>query len=152
MLRLNGNLWYFHNWKFFIIIPTNGTIKIDGTNVMGRGLAKQAAIRYKDLPKMLGDALANYGNIPFVFPKYRIITFPVKHKWQQNGDLELLRESAERLVALVDKHKLEPPFYLPRVGCGNAKLDWDSEVEPVLKDILDDRFIVVHLVEGKNDD
>ena len=35
-------------------------------------------------------------------------------------------------------------IYLPKVGCGNGKLDWKN-VELILDKYLDERFIVVDL-------
>lgn len=142
MLKLNGNIWYFNDWNFWIVIPTNGITKRTGQAVMGAGLAKQAAKRFPFLPLELGRYLKAHGNRVFAFPAKQIFTFPVKHDWREDADLELIKQSAEQLLALVDKHELKPPFYLPCVGCGNGKRTWE-EVEPILKEILDDRFVVV---------
>lgn len=145
MLNLKGNLWYFHNWGYWIVIPTNGFVKNDGSAVMGAGLAKQALKRFPGIDKKVGQAIKKLGNRPVAFGNQRLITFPVKHHWAQEADIELIRTSAELLVELVDKHELDAPYYLPRVGCGNGKKIWDTEVYPVLKGTLDDRFVVVEL-------
>lgn len=142
MLKLNGNIWYFSDWNFWIVIPTNGDIKNTGEAVMGAGLAKQAAKRFPFLPLELGKHLKAHGNRVFAFSAKQILTFPTKHRWVEDSSLYLIEQSTEQLLVLVDKHELKPPFYLPHVGCGNGKRTWD-EVEPILKDILDDRFVVV---------
>lgn len=145
MLQLKGNLWYFHTWGYWIVIPTNGFVKNDGNAVMGRGVARQATKHFPGIDKKLGQAITEHGNRPIAFSNQRLLTFPTKHHWVQEADIELIGTSAELLVELVDKHKLAAPYYLPRVGCGNGKKKWETEVHPVLKEILDDRFVVVEL-------
>jgi hypothetical protein len=34
---------------------------------------------------------------------------------------------------------------LPRPGCHNGRLMWLSEVKPILKSYLDDRFYIINL-------
>jgi hypothetical protein len=74
---------------------------------------------------------------------YRIVSFPVKHRWQDAADLELIKRSALELVELVDRNAWARKIKLPRPGCGNGRLRW-SDVKPVLEPLLDDRFVVVH--------
>jgi hypothetical protein len=148
LLGLNGNLWYFHGQNYWIVIPTNGTVKRDGSCVMGRGLAKDLKRRDPNFPYVLGSMLQDHGNHVFAFPTPKIFTFPVKHHWKEKADLDLIQSSAVELLCLVDKHNLDGPFYLPRVGCGNGKRDWDTDVKPILKNILDNRFVVVRYKEA----
>ena len=147
MLEIVGDLWYFRGWGYWICVPTNGIIKKDGSNVMGRGLALQTKQRFPGFDKKLGQAIKEIGNRPLAFTGQKIITFPVKYHWSDKADLNLIRDSATALVELVDKHSFDAPFYLPRVGCGNGKRKWDTEVYPILNSILDDRFVIVKLGE-----
>jgi hypothetical protein len=149
MKEIKTNIWNFHRAGFWIVIPTNGFVKNDGECVMGRGLAKQAAIKFPSLPKELGDRLKEYGNVIFTFHKYRIITFPVKHQWMEMANLELIEKSAKSLRDDIFKYNLSgilTPVYLPKVGCGNGKLSWEK-VKPILEKYLDDRFIICDLGE-----
>ena len=57
-----GDLWQFYAVGEVIAIPTNGIVKSNGDAVMGAGLAKDAASRFPDLPKWLGDRLKQFGN------------------------------------------------------------------------------------------
>ena len=59
------------------------------------------------------------------------------------SNLNIIRHSAEELVELTNKMKWDK-VYLPRVGCGSGKLKW-KEVKETIKNILDDRFIVLRL-------
>lgn len=138
MKEIIGNLWDFHRQGHWVVITTNGVVRRDGACVMGRGVARQAARKFPHLPYELGAKIKAHGNRVHVFSAYRLITFPVKHRWWEKADISLIAISSQQLQRL--------PFrkvYLVRPGCGNGQLDWD-EVKPLLEQHLDDRFIVVH--------
>ena len=139
MQIIEGNLWKFHTPTNWIVIPTNGSIRQDGACVMGRGVALQAKKRYPKLPYELGHHIFSAGNNVCTFKDYGLLTFPVKHKWFENADLELIEKSAKQLLYVVDR-----PIYLPMVGCGNGKLSW-SDVSKILDKYFDDTFTVVTL-------
>ena len=72
-----------------------------------------------------------------------LITFPTKHHYKDDSDPELIRQSAVQLKQVADKFDLTK-IYLPAVGCGLGRLDYEQQVKPVLQEILDDdRFVVV---------
>lgn len=133
-------------WKFaaeYRVITTNGFYKKDGTAVMGRGCAKEAAKLYPKLPRWLGVSLMNKGNHVHLFPGH-IITFPVKHNWWEEANPALIGRSTLELVELIDR--LEAAYVvMPRPGCGNGKLEWDF-VRRIIEPSLDDRFTVVDYV------
>lgn len=132
MLEIAGDIWKWGDFlKGYIVIPTNGYVKSDGCAVMGRGLARQAAFRYPELPKALGKSLQKYGNRVYIFEGLKIITFPVKHNWWEKADLKLIETSAIQLREAIycsPHHRV----LIPRVGCGNGKLDWE-DVKPILE-------------------
>jgi len=132
------DLWdVIDGWK---VITTNGSVNKKGLAVMGRGCALEAAMRIPMLPKFLAMALEKTGNKVYVWD-YNIITFPVKHKWNEKADLELIKKSVGELVEIANTLSMTK-VYLPRPGCGYGYLDWEDvrkEIEP----ILDDRFILI---------
>lgn len=137
------DIWSAWKLGFYIIIPTNGFVKKNGEAVMGRGLAWQASQKFPTLPKELGDRIKSCGNMVFVFMKYRIITFPVKHNWMEDADPELIKLSAIYLQDIFKDNLmgLPTPVFVPKVGCGNGKLNW-TNVKPILDKILDDKFVL----------
>lgn len=151
MKEIEGDIWDYHGQGRWIVITTNGTVRKDGACVMGRGVAFQAKQRFPDLPYMLGTHIIAIGNGVFNFTDYRIIAFPVKHNWHEQADLELIASSVTRLVLLAGSLFTSGyyefanifPLYMVRPGCGNGKLDWETQVKPILEKYLDDRFIVV---------
>lgn len=142
MIEEIGDLWDYHAKGDWICITTNGMVKNNGRAVMGRGCAREAANAYAKFPMMLGTRLSLKGNKCFVFVHERIITFPVKHKWFETADLELIAKSANELRIIMN-NQLISRIYIPRPGCGNGGLDW-SVVQPVLaKYLKSDKFIVI---------
>lgn len=137
------NIWSAWEDNYYIVIPTNGFVKTNGECVMGRGLALQAKEKFPQLPLELGKRIVGCGNDVFIFLKYRLLTFPVKTVWYEKAKLELIEKSCKQLEEIFKYNlfDLPVPLYLPRVGCGNGKLNWD-EVKPILEKYLDDRFIV----------
>lgn len=101
-------------------------------------------VSIESLQKELGSRIKEYGNFVFVFAKFRIITFPVKKEWWfKNADTGLIEKSCLELKEIFryNLSGIPTPIYLPRVGCGNGRLDW-KDVKPVLEKHLDSRFVV----------
>lgn len=140
--EVNDDIWNWWSNGHFIVVTTNGFVKNNGACVMGRGISKQAAEKFERLPFELGALIKQFGNIPFQFDSYGIISMPVKRNWWEKANLELIESSAKKLVkAQVSKY----PICLPRPGCSNGKLDW-KDVKPILEKYLDpEKFLVVDL-------
>ncbi len=121
--EISGDLWTFHAQGEWVAIPTNGIVNPSGDAVMGAGLAKDAATRHPDLPRLLGQELRRSGNRPYAFPYARIITVPTKHHWQQPSDLQLIVDSIQAVVRMIEQRNMTR-VYFPRLGCGLGQLSW----------------------------
>jgi len=141
MLELTGNLWNYHAAGIPICITTNGFTRRDGACVMGRGIAKQAANKFPNLPLAVGRLIQAYGMEVRFLHEYNLIVFPVKYVWSEPADLDLIELSAFQLLELVNEHGFST-VALPRPGCGNGQLKWE-DVKPRLNTMLDDRFEIV---------
>lgn len=158
MKEIKGNLW--EQDSDALCITTNGTVtKDNGECVMGAGIAKDAAKQYPDMPKKLGELIKKYGNkVHIIGSMHResimrlhgalafsyIIAFPVKHKWFEKADLELIKKSCKELVELADDLSWQK-VVLVKPGCGCGKLSWEKDVKPIVSKELDDRFEVIDL-------
>lgn len=148
MKEVFGDAWILSAGKV-LCITTNGCLKKSGECVMGRGIALEAARRFPNLPRAIGQLIQMHGNEVFLLGPWAIdkfhlqtqlVTFPVKHNWYEKADLPLIERSAKQLVQQADPAWTE--IYLPRPGCGNGGLTWD-QVKPILEPLFDDRFITV---------
>jgi len=130
-----------------ICLTTNGVVKKNGCCVMGAGNARQARDKFSGIDKKLGDLIKENGNIVQIVWEIEstfILSFPVKHNWWEKADIDLVESSTKQLVELTDKMGWEKVI-LPRPGCHNGKLKWLSEVKPILRKYLDDRFYIINL-------
>lgn len=149
MKEIKGNIWELAKNEI-ICITTNGDRKKNGQAIMGKGIAKEAKDRWMFLPIWLGEHIKENGNTvcslgtrQFGENWYKLYSFPTKHHWYEKSDINLIEQSAKRLVKIVEGSSNDP-VYIPRPGCGNGQLDWETEVKPVIETILiDDRFIIV---------
>jgi hypothetical protein len=140
MKEVFGDLWEFDG---IIAITTNGFVKRDRTCVMGRGCARQATVRFPELPRKLASRISAEGNHVFHFPAHRLNTLPVKNNCSEAADLGLIQRSARELLKIIEVKKVKEAVYLPRPGCGNGRLKWE-DVKKTLSPILkSDQF---HLV------
>lgn len=138
MKEVRGDLWELPG--DIRCITTNGFVKQNGSAVMGRGCAKEAAQRFPSLPRELGKRLTISGNTIHDFPEIGILTFPVKHNWWEEADPKLIRRSADGLRSIALRRP-DLTFLLPRPGCGNGKLKWE-DVKPLLLELPDNVHIV----------
>ncbi len=137
-----------------VVITTNGQVRSDGSAVMGKGQALEATKWFKDIDKRLGVYLRKKGNRVYNMGVYgdntqemTVLTFPTKEHWKDKSSLSLIQKSAQELKEAADFYKLSK-VYLPLVGCGCGGLDYQTEVRPLLMNILDDRFVVVQGYKG----
>lgn len=140
MKEIEGNLWDYAADNR-VVVTTNGTVKLNGQCVMGRGVARDAAKKFPDLPKQLGGLIKEHGNHVYLLP-HGLISFPVKHNWWELADLELIRRSADELATLWAR-ELQMPVFLPRPGCGNGGLTWDKVRPVIAAHLSSDQFTVV---------
>lgn len=140
-----GNPFDILNDGDVICVTTNGLTKKDGKAVMGAGIAKFFRDTFK-VDSMLGEYLKTYGNRSFRLGTFEykgknieLATFPTKHSWRDNSDINLISESARQIKEMADKYGWKM-IYIPIPGCSNGGLKW-SNVKDSLE-ILDERFVV----------
>jgi len=144
MKEATGNL--FEQDVDAICITTNGSIKCDGRCVMGKGTALEAMKRKPQVAINLAQFIKLSGNNVHIIEgdERRVwLSFPVKHNWYDQADINLIERSCQQLVDMVNLHDWES-VALPKPGCGAGRLTW-NEVKPILEKYLDDRFTIVDL-------
>lgn len=144
-----GSIWAYEK-THALVIPTNvGWRMNDHSNVMGRGLALQAAKKYPDFPLWFGqECAARREKTPvLLYHKAPLIAFPVKPlnsaapwmSWKNKADLRLIERSTQQLSEL----KVDRPVAVSMVGTGNGGLFMD-DVRPILDKYLSrDEFTLV---------
>lgn len=142
MREIVGNLWDYYREGFILCITTNGSLKKNGEAVMGRGCAAQAKHRFSGLPGLLGERIRRWGNILGSIGETRLTAFPTKNRWQDKSEIALIFQSAIALARLA-RHFPTTTYVLPRPGCGNGGLDWETQVKPVIQNLLPDNVWII---------
>lgn len=144
MIEVEGDLWEYP--AQVRAITTNGTVKKDGTAVMGAGCALEAKERFSGIDETLGGLLAAHGNRCFRIvagePPVTLLTFPVKHAYSNKADPQLVADSCMQAMKMADKFEWND-ILVPRPGSGFGGLDYDTEVKEIVSMLLDDRFKVI---------
>ena len=152
---VSGSLWDLMTDGYDAVgVPTNGEVHARiGTAVMGAGVAREAANRWRPwLQEHLGAAISRSGNHVFVFDDIvtsnprpaSIFSFPTKHKARdRTSDVLLIERSCHELMAHVAKRGWRKVI-MPQPGTGLGKLSW-SDVWRVISPILDERVHIAVL-------
>lgn len=155
MIEINGDFWQevARNSYDAICCTTNGVVTKNGSLVMGAGIAKQFADKYKGLAAEWGGKTQQYfQRYRLVFPHVMIsqdfdsgmylVAFPTKRNWKHKSILALIYRSAESLLEIVNSFGWNK-ILLPRPGCGCGNLDW-HQVKETVSQFMDERFYVIH--------
>lgn len=127
------------NCKILRCVTTNGVVKKNSELTMGAGVALQANKKFPGLARTLGKLVTELGNNVYVIEQLNIASFPTKHDWRYNSDIELIQKSCNQLVEVSKDYDL---VLLTRPGCGLGNLNWTqvkTVIEPILKD---DKFVI----------
>ena len=139
MLEIVGDIWDYTGTSV-LVITTNGSLTPDGRAILGRGVAKQAALRFSGLAEKLGRIVSERGNHVINLGD-GLVSFPVEETAWSIPDLQIISRSAKELRELADAMTWQK-IVVPRPGCGGGGLAWEY-VKPVLIPWFDDRFIVI---------
>lgn len=139
MIETAGDIWVYADTAV-IAITSNGSLTPDGRAVIGRGVAKQAALRYPWLAEKLGRKIAEHGNHVFELG-CGIVSYPVEETAWSHPDLRIIARSAAELRLLADRSGWQQ-IVVPRPGCGGGGLAW-QDVKPILEPCFDHRFLVI---------
>lgn len=133
MVEKAGNIWeHWDSNRDWMVVLTNGSLKLDGSAIMDKGQALQAAEKFPTLPRELGIKIKKQGNAVHVFPQHGVITFPTKNEWHKPSDIKLIENSCITLANLFNSLKIRGNILIPRPGCGNGKLKW-HDVRPIVE-------------------
>ena len=159
MFLREGNMWDEFAHSDLFLITTNSTVKMNGTLVMGRGIAAQAKVRFPGLDKQLGSWITNmnlrdsiYGlAVSGMWPNKKLGMFQVKTAWQGSADLRIINKSAEMLEKWCATQAFgselfptgRPIVNMNFPGIGNGRLEY-RRVLPLLKRLPDN----VHIWTG----
>lgn len=144
-----------------VCVTTNKVVKNNGELVMGAGIAKLAKLAYPSLPRVWGERIKKipeniniicsnvdyyldnkdickktFARITNLKPLY-LLSFCTKNDWKDKSSLTLIKKSMEELYTLIYQMGWNNTL-LPKPGCFNGQLSWESEVLPAIEPHLID--------------
>ena len=131
-----------------IVFGSNLSIKKDGSNVMGAGLAKQIKERIPGIDKAHGEALMKFKGVQQIWPTKSgtkdpiIIAFPVKRHWSEDGNTWLIEKSCHELKAIASANK-EMTFLWAFPAIGNGKLQPKDVIKIIQKVEMPSNVVLV---------
>lgn len=134
---------------------------VNTQGVMGAGLARKFKLKYPEMYRAYKDMcdsgeLHKYGNVhlwagqsyPF------ILNFPTKNNWRDPSTLELIEEGLKTTVKYLNfwtrrfsTNNAPRSIAFPKLGSGLGKLDWETDVKPLMEKYLNDVDCDVRIYE-----
>lgn len=129
---IRGNL-FTSNAK--ILVNTVNTV-----GVMGKGIAADFKKIY---PKMFEEykSLCENGKLDigelylYKTSNKWILNFPTKKHWKSPSTVEYIEKGLQKLIEQATKLQLTD-IAMPKLGCGNGGLDWETQVKPIVEKYL----------------
>ncbi len=144
----NGNIWIYHKLGSTIVVPTNAGWRHDGSNVMGAGLARDAANLFPDLPLRYGKDCrlltprVHYEDLRLIMLPSKPLNVKQPHiSWQGNANINTIAESLKWLQDISEI--LPKKVYIPLLGSGNGQLDPELIKELMEKTLTSENLIGV---------
>lgn len=153
MKEVVSDIWAFRK-THWICITTNAGWKVNGDNVMGAGLAKQASSRFPMLARRYGAFCRMNPGAAKLYPykSYEnwLIMYPTKAlnpdvphlSWRSKSSIELIEKCAVELVEFAKTS--ERPIAVPALGCRNGGLNVHDVLDVLYKYLHGDQFTFVH--------
>lgn len=152
MITIHGDIWkeFEARPESYLVIPTNVGWKTNGQNVMGRGLAKQAAEKFPELPGLYGSWCQKYGEEVFVHVGRRIICAPTKplnkdHPHLSWKTFSTFKEVKGSYRQIRDLAKRGLKIITPLLGAGNGGLKFSDAMKLADEAKMPDDVILVLL-------
>ena len=159
MIEIYGDFWKHAIDYNVLVCTTNMVVKSDGRLVMGKGIAADFRNRFPQLDWFWGQRLLNnQHNHGMMSTKVRYrykdeegrvrekikiaLAFPTKYNWVNDSSVPLIHEGLKNLAAL-NKINNYSSVLMTRPGCGNGNKNWEQQIKPMVKRLLDDTFTVI---------
>ncbi|WP_291515678.1 macro domain-containing protein [Bdellovibrio sp. ArHS] len=137
------------------IFTTPAKVLVNPVNtegVMGKGLAKQFKSLFPEMFPRYQEVCEKKLLIPGKLWLYKtdnkwVLNFPTKTTWRQPSRVEYIEAGLAKFRDTYSKYGISSISF-PKLGCGNGELDWNTQVQPLMKKYLEnipiDVFIHLH--------
>ena len=122
---------------------------VNTVGVMGAGLAKQFKQRYPEMYKsyrrfcLAGQFQIGMLQLYEAKDGKVVCNFPTKNHWEEASKLEHIEAGLQKFVGTYQEKGIVSVAF-PKLGCGLGGLDWDQQVEPMMRKYLDDVSLSIY--------
>lgn len=129
---IKGNL-FTSNAK--VLVNTVNTV-----GVMGKGIAsdfkKIYPLMFEEYKVQCDNGNLDIGELSLYKTSNKwILNFPTKKHWRSPSTVEYIEKGLQKLVEQATKLQLTD-IAMPKLGCGNGGLDWETQVRPIVEKYL----------------
>ncbi len=113
---------------------------VNTVGVMGKGIAlsfkKLYPAMFAEYQRLCGQKKLDIGKL-FVYttPNKIVVNFPTKTHWRLPSRPEYIEAGLCAFVAHYSDYGISSASF-PQLGCGNGKLDWPTQVQPLMERYL----------------
>lgn len=144
--KIEKNLFEFGKNSNEFIVNTVNTEK-----VMGKGIALEFKSRFPEYYNWYkdGTTITNPGDVE-ISKHWNIISIATKNKWKYPSKIEWVEQCLKNLKKLAVENKIKN-IYMPAPGAGNGKINFENEVEPLIKKYFNDDLVDVFVCSSNVD-
>lgn len=123
---------------------------VNTAGVMGAGLAKQFKQKYPEMFKryrrfcLAGQFQIGMLQLYEAKDGKVICNFPTKNHWREASKLEYIAAGRQKFVGAYQEKGIVCVAF-PKLGCGLGGLDWEQQVEPMMREYLDGLSLPIYL-------
>ena len=113
---------------------------VNTVGVMGKGIAKDFKTIYPEMfaryQKLCEKGLFNIGQLwLYRTPNKWVLNFPTKEHWKNPSHPSYIEAGLQKFASTYHLHSITSVSF-PMLGCGNGALDWETQVQPLMKKYL----------------
>jgi len=129
---IRGNL-FTSNAK--VLVNTVNTV-----GVMGKGIAadfkKIYPQMFEEYKTLCENGKLDIGELYLYKTSNKwVLNFPTKKHWKSSSTVEYIERGLQKLIEQANKLQLTD-IAMPKLGCGNGGLDWETQVKPIVEKYL----------------
>ena len=113
---------------------------VNTVGVMGKGVALEFKKRFPEMYRLYRDhckaGRLRVGRLwLYRTPRRWVLNFPTKAHWRSPSKTEYIRVGLKKFVATYQDRGIDSISF-PLLGCGNGRLDFDTQVRPLMEEYL----------------
>jgi O-acetyl-ADP-ribose deacetylase (regulator of RNase III) len=129
---------------------------VNTVGVMGKGIALEFKRLFPDMYRRYRDLCEHHKfEIGMLWlyksPNKWVLNFPTKRHWRNPSRVEYIEAGLRKFVSVYSEWGIHSVAF-PALGCGNGRLDFETQVQPLMEKYLKSLPIEVFIYPGRKSD